>query len=306
VSGRAAAVAALALAVAGRAPAQSKPSTTTAIAAERFVPALGPTSLIAVEGASVTPWGQTSFAASLDELHNPITLATVTTGTTVTHPVRDQFVGDLALEIGFYKRLAVAIGAPVVLYQRGDRLQGTGTDEQPLATQAAGDLRVRLKAQLVGDLARPGLHAALILTVTAPMGGQSDFAASDGATIEPRLVGDWRAGPLIMAATVGVRFQRDQTLFTTQLGDELTWSAGAGLRLLSRGIFAGSAIFEAAGAVGPSTGTRPVELRGGVRAAIGRFAVDAGAGGGVDGDVGVPAWRVFLVARGTVGRAHSP
>jgi hypothetical protein len=296
----------VALAMAGRAPAQSRPPTTTAIPAERFVPALGPASLMGIEGASVTPWGQTSFAVSLDELRDPIRLATVTTGTTITHPVRDQFVGDVALEIGFYKRLAVAVGAPLILYQRGDRLQGTGTDEQPLATQAAGDLRVRLKAQLVGDAARAGLHAALILMVTAPMGGQSDFAASDGATIEPRLVGDWRTGPLTVAATVGVRFQRDHTLFTTQLGDELTWSAGAGLRLWSRGRFAGSAIFESAGAVGPSAGTRPVELRGGVRAAIGRFAVDAGAGGGVDGDVGAPAWRVFVVARGTVGRGHSP
>jgi hypothetical protein len=288
--------------MAGRARAELP--TTTAIPAERFVPALGPASLIAVEGAGVTPWGQTSFTVSLDAVHDPITLTTVNTGMMVSRPVRDQFVGDVALEIGFYKRLALAVGAPVVLYQRGDRLQGTGSDEQPLTAHTAGDLRVRLKAQLVGDATRSRLRAALILTVTAPMGGQFDFAASDGATIEPRLVGDWRVGRLTVAATVGVRFQRDRTLFTTQFGDELTWSAGAGLRVWTRGRFSGSAIFESAGAVGPSTGTRPVELRGGLRAAIGWFALDAGAGGGVDSDVGAPAWRVFLVARGTVGHAH--
>jgi hypothetical protein len=296
------AVAGVALTLLGRAAAA--PPTTTAIPAERFVPALGPSALIGIEGAGVTPWGQTSFAVGLDVLHDPITLTVATTGAMVTRPVRDQLVGDLALEVGFYKRLAVAIGVPVVLYQRGDRLQGTGTDEQPLAAQAAGDLRLRLKAQLAGDPARPGLHAAVLVLVTAPMGGEAEFAASDGATIEPRLIGDWRAGPVTLAATVGVRFQRDRTLFTTAFGDELTWSGGAAVRLFGRGRFVGSAVFESAGAVGPSTGTRPVELRGGLRAAIGRFAVDAGAGGGVNGDVGAPAWRVFLVGRGTVGSAR--
>jgi hypothetical protein len=295
---------AAALAMAGRAQAQVR--TTTAIAVERFVPALGPAALLGIEGAGVTPWGQTSFAVGVDELRNPIALATVNTGASISRPVRDQLVGDAALEVGFYKRLAIAVGVPVVLYQKGDRLQGTGTDERPLHAQAAGDLRLRLKAELAGNVNKPGLHAAVIVQVTAPMGGESDFAASDGATVEPRLVGDWRVAGLTLAATVGVRFQRDRTLFTTRFGDELTWSAGAALRLFARGRVAGSAVFESAGAVGPSSGTRPVELRGGARVAIGRFAVDAGAGGGVDGDVGAPAWRLFLVARGTVGRGRSP
>jgi hypothetical protein len=278
--------------------------TTTAVAMERFTPALGPASLMGIEGASVTPWGQTSFAVGVDALHDPIALATVTTSMLVSRPVRDQLVGDVALEVGFYKRLAVAIGAPVVLYQDGDRLQGTGSDERPLAAQVAGDLRVRLKAQLAGAVDKPGLHAALLVAVTAPMGGQLQFAASDGATVEPRLMVDWRVWRLTAAATVGVRFERDRTLFNTSFGDELTWSAGAMARVLERGRIAGGVVFESAGAVGAASGTRPVELRGGVRLGIGRFALDAGAGGGVNSDVGAPAWRVFLIARGTVGHAR--
>jgi hypothetical protein len=296
----------VAAAFASRAAAQSTTTTaatTTAIAVERFTPALGPASLLGIEGAAVTPWGQTSFALGFDALHDPITLSTGTTQQLVSRPVRDQLVGDAALEVGFYKRLALAIGTPVVLYQDGDRLRGTGTDETPLQAQAAGDLRVRVKALLAGDAAKPGLHAAFILQVTAPMGGQHDFAASDGATVEPRLVADWRAWRITLAATLGARFERDRQLFTTKLGDELLWSAGLALKLVDRRVGA-SVVFESAGAVGPSSGDRPAELRGGVRLGIGRFSVDAGAGGGVTDSIGAPAWRVFAVFRGSVGRAR--
>jgi hypothetical protein len=39
-------------------------------------------------------------------------------------------------------------------------------------------------------------------------------------------------------------------------------------------------------------------MRGALRLALGPVALDAGAGGGLDHDVGAPAWRVFVVARG--------
>src|SRR5260370_39217173 len=101
------AVAAVALARAGRASAQVK--TTTAVAAERFVPALGPASLLGIEGTSVTPWGQTSFAVAVDELRDAIALATVNTGAAVSRPGHDPLVGDLGLEAGLDKPHAIAL-----------------------------------------------------------------------------------------------------------------------------------------------------------------------------------------------------
>lgn len=268
------------------------------VAVERFVPALGPASLVGVEGAATTPAGAVSWAASLDGLHDPIVLRGAFTGQTVSRPVSDALVGDVALEFGLWKRLAVAIGVPVVLWQQGDRLQGTGVDERALATTAAGDVRLRLKGALVDGKI---IGAALILQVTAPAGGQHDFAATDEATIEPRLVVDAHLGRVTLAATVGARFAKERALFTTQFGDELTWSAGAALAILDGTRVGLGAIVEGAGAVGASAGTRPAELRGALRLRVGPVALDGGAGAGLDGDVGAPAWRVFLVARGTVG-----
>jgi hypothetical protein len=271
---------------------------TTGVAAERFVPALGPTALVGVEGAAVTRPGAVSWAASVDALGDPINLYAPFTGARVSEPVDYALVADVALEVGVWKRLALALGVPVVLYQEGDRLRGTGTSERALAATVAGDVRVRLKASLVEG---EHLGAAVLLQVTAPAGGQSDFAATDGATVEPRLVVDARFGRVTLAAQAGARFQKDRALFQTRFGDELVWGAAAALSIVERARIGLGAIVEAAGGVGPSTGTRPVEARGAARLRLGPVALDLGAGAGLDGDVGAAAWRVFLVARGALG-----
>jgi hypothetical protein len=271
---------------------------TTGVAAERFSPALGPTALVGVEGAAVTRPGAVSWAASLDALGDPITLHTPYTGARVSEPVDYALVADVALEFGVWKRIAVALGVPVVLYQQGDRLQGTGTSERALAATAAGDIRVRAKASLVEG---PHVGAAVLLQVTAPAGGQSDFAATDGATVEPRLIVDAHFGRVTLAAQAGARFQKDRALFLTRFGDELVWGAAAAVSIVERAKLGLVAIVEAAGGVGPSAGTRPVEARGALRLHVGPVGLDLGAGGGLDGDVGAAAWRVFLVARGALG-----
>jgi hypothetical protein len=292
-------VAAATVLLAATATAQTLPAT-TGVAADRLTPAIGPASFLGVEGAATTPPRAVSWAAGLGLLHDPITLRRAFADGVVARPVRDQLVTDVALEFGVWKRLAVAIGVPVVLYQDGDRLRGLGVDERPLQATAAGDVRVRIKGVLAGDSAKPGLHAALILTVTAPAGGGADFAATDSATVEPRLIADWRGARLALAATVGARFAKERTLFETTLGDELVWGAAGAITLVERSQASLSIVLEGAGAVGAAKGTRPVELRGAVRASFSAVAVDAGAGGGVDREIGAPDWRVFVIVRGAL------
>jgi hypothetical protein len=216
--------------------------------------------------------------------------------------VRWQFSTDLAAEAGLWKqRLAFSVGVPVVWWQAGDRLRGTGVDEARLAATRAGDLRLRLKAALRSS---HRVHLAALVQVTVPLGGQDNFAATDGVTVEPRLILDAHLGRVLLAFALGVRFAPDRELFLTHLGDELTYSAGLAVRAWERRWFALSWVAEGAGAVGGSPGSRPVEARGAVRLGLGPVVVDAGAGGGLDGEVAAPAWRVFLIARALVGRAR--
>jgi hypothetical protein len=273
------------------------PPATAGVAANRMSPALGPGAFAGIESAETTPAGALSWAAGVGLVHDPITLSRAYAGGLVTRPVRDQLVADVAFEFGLWKRLAVGLGAPVVLYQDGDRLRGLGVDETPLATTVAGDVRLRVKATLAGDGTRPGLHAALLVQVTVPGGGQHHFAASDGATVQPRLVLDWRNQRLALAITAGARFAGEHRLFTTELGDELLWGAAGSYVFWARPRATLAALVEGEGAVGVSVGTRPAELRGALRVAVRGVTVDAGGGGGLDGDLGAPAWRLFVVAR---------
>jgi hypothetical protein len=271
----------------------------TGIAVDRWVPAVGPIAMIGVEGADVTRFGQGAMALSFGLVRDPVRLE-LPSGEILSRPVRWQVSTDLSAEAGLWKnRLAFAVGLPVVLWQAGDRLRGTGVDDRPLASSAAGDLRLRLKAALLGT---ERLHVAALVQLTVPLGGEADFAATNGVTVEPRLIVDVRLHQVLLAAALGVRFASERQLFETSFGDELTWSFGAGARAWARRRLYLELFAEAAGAVGSSSGTRPVELRGAVRLGIWPVSLDVGAGAGVDDQVGAPAWRLFVVAHALVGR----
>jgi hypothetical protein len=280
--------------------AQSMPpmSASTGIAADRFAPGVGPLVLLQGEGAEITPRGELAWALSLSYSRDTLRLTNQFLGDTFSRPVRAQLTADFAAEVGVWKRLAVAIGVPVVLYADGDRLRSTGIDESPLGAPAGGDMRVRVKATLVGDPARRGLHLAALLQLTFPGGGQSQFAATDGVTVEPRLLGDLRWGRLLVCVALGVRFAPERKLFATSFSDELTWLAGGAYRFFERGAFDASVVVEAAGAAGADSGTRPVELRGAARARYRNWSLDLAGAGGLTSDVGAPAWRVLAIVRG--------
>jgi hypothetical protein len=271
----------------------------TGIVADRLVPGIGPSVMIGAEAADVTPMGMGALALGFGVVKDPLRL-TLPDGSLLSRPVRWQFSSDLSAEAGLWKsRLAFAVGLPVVWWAAGDRLRGTGTDDAPLKSPRAGDLRLRVKAALLGNRR---LHVAALLQVTVPLGGQKEFAATDGVTVEPRLIADVRLGRALIIGALGVRFASDRTLFRTTFGDALTWSLGVGGRVWQRRKLWLEVMGEGAGEAGGSSGTRPVELRGAVRFGAWPVSVDLGAGAGVDGDAGAPAWRVFAVVRALVGR----
>jgi hypothetical protein len=284
--------------------ASSTRAQTTGIAADRFAPGVGPGVILGVEAGEVTARGQVAWSSSLGGLADPIRLEGRYTGTVVSYPVEHALTSDLSLEVGVARRFALGIAMPITWWQNGDRLRGTGTDEGPLGSPRGGDLRFRAKVAFVGDPNAPGLHAALLLVVTAPTGGQADFAGTPGATVAGRVIVDYRSRYLAVAADLGARFAKERQLFQTRLGDEFLWGLGIVTRPLGLGRMLSRLVVEAAGAVGTDAGTRPVELRGALRLGTMAFDVDLGGGAGLVNDLGSPSWRVFAIARGLIGRAR--
>src|SRR5207249_3996893 len=79
----------------------------TGIAANRFVPGVGPLTLVGGEAAEVTARGEVTWALSLTALGDPIRLQNPFAGAIVSRPVRGQLVGDFSVEVGVFRRLAV-------------------------------------------------------------------------------------------------------------------------------------------------------------------------------------------------------
>src|SRR5256885_977277 len=128
----------------------------TGIPADRFVPGVGPVTLMSGEGADVTPLGQGALALSFGLVRNPLHLE-LQSGALLSRPVRWQFSTDLAAEAGLWRnRLAFSVGLPVVWWQAGGRLRATGIDEGRPA-EARGALRLALGPVVVDAGAGAGL-----------------------------------------------------------------------------------------------------------------------------------------------------
>ena len=284
----------------------------TGIAADRLRPALGPSTLAGAEGAETTPYGQLGLLVALGYLRDPIVLRATADDRVVSHPVRGQLTSTLGLELGLPRRFALRVSLPAALWNDGERLRGTGVgavgnDPGPALHAAAGDLVLGLKVALLGSPTAPGMHAALALDVSAPLGGQNEFAATRGPTVSPRVLLDYRLPWLSFVLDASVRFQSAKRLFRTRIGDELVLAGGVIARVASLGPARRChllAYVEGAGIVTADAGARPGELRGALRLDRAGLQVDLGGGAGLVDAIGAPRWRAFVLLRLPLGHAH--
>lgn len=279
----------------------------TGVAADRFVPAPGPSPFGQVESARVPIAGQLFLAGSLSAIGNPIVLRSLATGLDVATPVRQRVTLDLGAELGvFRKRLAIGFGLPLALYQAGDRLQRTGGSadsmshvDAPLAPAALGDIRFRGKAVLTPVDRIAGL--ALVLELTVPGGGQANFAATSSVTFSPRLAASLRYRFFAAGLNLGVRFMPERDVYSTELHHRFEWGAAAAADLFVRRV----AMALVAEAVGEVNLVRPyfqpsTEVRGIVRLGWAQGSLDLGGGGGFG--LVAAQWRAFAALRFVMGR----
>src|SRR5262245_44587683 len=117
------------IALTGRARADEPPPTaSTGVAGDRFAPGVGPVTALGVEGAATTPFRRVSVVLGLSYITDPLRIENRFTGELISRPVREQLTTDVSAEFGIWKRLAFAVGAPLVVYADGDRLRGTSED----------------------------------------------------------------------------------------------------------------------------------------------------------------------------------
>ncbi len=278
----------------------------TGIAAERMFFQSGPSAFFQVEGAQVAEPRQIWLHSAALAIAHPLRLRNQYTGELLSTPVDYRVTLDLGAELGIWKkRLALGIGLPVAVWQNGDRLVSTGgTDlsvEKPLRVSAVGDLRLRARMRLTPTDWFWGILTTLDFTI--PGGGQTDFVATAGPTVSPKLVGWFQKGPIAAAVNLSARLAPVRALYQTTLRHSIEWGAAASAAFPTRRI--GLALLtEAVGYYYPGTSIHSTELRGGLRFGLRQAAVDVGGGGGLGPFA--PDWRAFVSVRGAFSQRPSP
>jgi outer membrane protein OmpA-like peptidoglycan-associated protein len=191
--------------------------------------------------------------------------------------------GDLAAGFGILDRLELALALPIETIVAAE-----GSD----VVADVGDLRLRVKARLVGGRAgEPGLALGVLAEFGFPTGGDTLYAGAGGfsATFAALASFALAQGP-IFAATLGVRGRGTEHIEGLAIGSELRWGLGVDVPLVKQLALMG----EVEGAIGLVAPDQfPIEARLGARIHMGGGVSLALAGGaGVTHGYGAPDWRL--------------
>jgi OmpA-OmpF porin, OOP family len=285
--------------------AQAEPPFDPAIDVNLFEYAAGPKTFFTVADADVALKGQLTLDALVTVLTNPFRVYNVDTSsgdpmidTTRTDVIKRMFAGAFIGAYGITDGIELDVTLPVVFTMTGDGVDpATGMHaEDPLTIAGLGDLRVEAKAR-VWQNDNFKLAVAGGLSLPSSFGsGDSKFLGDDLPTARGRILGQWTSasGVVSIGANVGAILRKPREIYATEIGQQLTWAAGAMVRITDRLSLVGEG-FGRSGLVSFDHDSSPLEVDGGLRVVASRsFQVVAGGGAGLVSGVGSPDARIFI------------
>ncbi len=253
--------------------------------------------IFSVEGTEVAPAWSPYGGLWFHYLSKPLVFVSGS-GATETEEVVVDSLMQLQLGVGFgiADLLELELIAPVILSSEGDEARFSGIGESGI-----GDLLVRLRFEILGRKdGGDGFGLNLGVGVGIPSGKAEAGTGDGGVTITPKLALSYMAGPVLVAANVGVNIRTDSGAFSNiHLGNELQYGLGIEFRVaepvsLGLEIF-GSTMLDNFFAENSES---PLELVGGVKARVlDGLHFELGGGTGVIPGYGAPEFRVFVGAQ---------
>ncbi len=201
---------------------------------------------------------------------------------------------NLMAVLGLWDVLEIALDLPVS-HVLGDEL--ANLDNEGFAL---GDIRLIPKLRLFSAFDEDddeGFGFALSLPLSLPTGDPGRYVGADQVELNPKLIGEARFAIFSLAANLGFRLRPSQTqVETTQLGNEVTYAAAAGVELGTPQMIVLGEVFGAAAVEDIESDSRsnPLEALAGLRIFddIG-LVYTAGLGFGLIPDYGTPLLRVL-------------
>ncbi len=220
---------------------------------------------------------------------------------TRTDVVSSMFAGQLTGAYGLTKDLQLGVSLPLVFAMRGDGLNPDSGDMETggLKATGLGDLRLQAKIQF---LRKSSIQAAWIAGITVPTSfgtGGNDYLGDDLPSAHGGFAAhlDAANGLVRLGANVGVILRKPRQIYASEVGQQVTFGAGATVHVTDGFSLIGEA-FGRTALTSLALDTSPVEVGGGMRVqATESFSVLAGGGIGVLSGIGSPALR-FVVSVG--------
>ena len=251
-----------------------------------------------VDAPEVLPAWKAHFALDVDYAYKPLVLTDVspsiqTMRKTTYDLVRHAVGADLAASVGLFGRLELGAALPIVVLQTGEATPGTSGP----GLLGISNPRVGVKARLYGSGETGfGLGASVVASIPTGIGGALIRETSVGG--EARLFASYGKERWSVAGGGGFRLRGADRLYDVPIGNQVTFGAAAGVRLLP----STHALVELAGAASAgspfgSAKETPVEALVGLRQEMGQVELTAAAGPGLQAGYGSPVARaVFSIA----------
>ena len=266
-------------------------TTTTNVAVQQYQPTPFSDRMLRLDGSSVSPFGELRIGLDVDYAFRPLVLVDQTPGIFQAgapgpdHNLIEHAVGGTVLaSFGLGHRLELGLAIPVLLYQHGEDVPGAAKP----ATSGLSNPLVGIKVHL-GSWR--GLGAGATVTASLPV-GTGDVTHDTGLGGTARLFADYRRGPLTFGVRGGYHLHGDRTFYNVELGNQLDYAGGVGLRLGMRTtLMAEGAGQTSAKSPFKTAEQSPVEALGGLRQRIGHVYLTLAGGPGLVRGYGSPVFR---------------
>ncbi|HTM23536.1 MAG TPA: transporter, partial [Kofleriaceae bacterium] len=282
--------------------AQMDPPYDPAVDVQLFEYSVGPKSFFTTDDGGTANARQFTADAMLTFITDPFVIYNVDEVndeivSTRTAVVENLLAGELSAAYGINDKLQIGAALPLILSMSGKGLSpsSAGPAMDGLQASGLGDLRVEGKYLLYS---KPNLRLAGIAGLSLPSSvgsGGGDYMGDDLPTGRGKVAVQWidRGGKLTAGANVGVLLRKPRTIYSSEVGQQITYSAAVAFKFNDNF----TAVGETFGRTGFSmdVDSSPLEIAAGLRLrATKAINVVLGGGAGLVQGIGSPGLRTFV------------
>ncbi|NNC02241.1 OmpA family protein [Corallococcus exiguus] len=275
-----------------------------AIDVQQYKPGPGIADVLAVHGAKVQRHLGWNVGLSVNYADKPLNFFDPRSDMYVTSLVKSQVGFDLMGAVGLFDRFEIGVVLPITIQGSENSPAVDSSFANGVGGGGIGDLRLIPKARLLdGD----DYGVSVVLPISLPTGGASDFLGGSGVSVNPRVVAEYGKRFRILA-NVGVDIRKSEQLRNLNVGSALAYGVGAEVPLGDLPLAAQASLVGAMGFKQQNEEERPLELLAALkyRAPTG-LSAQVGAGPGLTHGYGTPTFRVLAsVAYSAPERAAEP